>query len=255
MVNDWIRAFAAAVFPADVRRWLRAYQCRHRLQGIRTGSVEFGMLRRTRPVSRVFGIDRGLPISRYYIEKFLADFASDIRGRVLEIGDDSYTQRFGMDRVTQSDVLHVVAGNPKATIVADLSRADQIPRDTFDCIICTQSLEMIYDVGEAVRHIHRILKPAGVLLVTAHGISKIGRREGIDDWGEYWHLTTHSIKRMLEEVFSPTNLTVRSYGNVLAAIAFLHGLATEELSADELNDHDPDYELLVAARAIKSDCE
>jgi hypothetical protein len=87
--------------------------------------------------------------------------------------------------------------------------------------------------------------------VTAHGISKIARREGIDDWGEYWHFTSQSLHRILAEAFSPANLTVNPRGNVLAAVAYLHGLAAEELDDDELNCLDPDFEVLLTARAVK----
>src|SRR5438876_1720600 len=88
------------------------------------GRVQFGELRRKTPISRHFGFDRGLPIDRYYIEGFLARNAADIRGRVLEIGDNAYTRKYGGHSVTMSDVLHVAKGNPIATFVDDLATAD-----------------------------------------------------------------------------------------------------------------------------------
>src|SRR5215470_13323152 len=145
--------------PLGLRRWLRARQHRHRLQWPRRGSVDFGGLRRLTPVSRIVGFDRGLPIDRYYIERFLGTHAGDVRGRVLEIGDDRYTRQFGGGRVTRSDVLHVVAGNPQATIVADLTRADAVPSGSFDCIVCVQTLQMILDVEAALGHLARLLAP------------------------------------------------------------------------------------------------
>jgi SAM-dependent methyltransferase len=203
-------------------------------------------------VSRVIGLDRGLPIDRYYIERFLGAHAADVRGRVLEVGDDRYTRQFGGDRVTRSDVLHVVAGNPQATIVADLTRADAIPSASFDCIICTQTLQMIVDVEAALRHLARVLAPGGVLLTTSSGISRICRREGVDAWGEYWRFTTQSSRHLFGRVFLPANVRAVAYGNVLAAVAFLHGLATEELTREELDYQDPDFELVVAVRAIRA---
>jgi SAM-dependent methyltransferase len=244
--------FARTILPKPMRQWLRGKQRRYRLQWTRAGTVDFGQLRRLTPISRAFGFDRGLAIDRYYIEQFLSDNASDIQGRVLEMGDDFYTRKFGGHRVRQADVLHVVEGNPAATIVADLTRADHVPSDIFDCIVLTQTLQMIYDAPAAVRHLHRILKPGGVLLTSAHGISKIARREKIDDWGEYWHFTSQSLGRILADVFSPNNVKVNACGNVLAAIAYLHGLAAEELGDGELNTCDPDYEVLLTARATKS---
>ena len=79
------------------------------------------------PFSREFGFDRGTPVDRFYIERFLSCCDADIRDRVLEIGDNSYTKRFGGNRVTRSDVLHVQEGNPQATFIGDLSSAEHIP--------------------------------------------------------------------------------------------------------------------------------
>ncbi len=253
VINDWIRATASVVLPANVRLWLRARQRHYRLHWPRVGTVKDKSLWRVTPISRIFGADRGLPVDRYYIERFLSSHASDIRGLVLEIGDRNYTQKFGGGRVTRSDVVHVVGGNPEATIVADLTCADHIPSDTFNCIVCIQTIQMIYDVRAALRHLCRILKPGGVLLVTSHGISKIGRREGIDHWGEYWRVTAQSARRLFEESFPAKNIEVKTYGNVLTAVAFLHGLGAEELRTEELDYLDPDYEVLITVRAVKPD--
>jgi len=100
-------------------------------------------LRHLQKVGGALGFDRGLCIDRYYIERFLSNHALDIRGHVLEIGDDTYTRMFGGGRVTGSEVLHRTEDNPNATIVADLICADHIPQDIFDCIILTQTLQYI----------------------------------------------------------------------------------------------------------------
>lgn len=215
-----------------------------------TGWVHFGSLRRVTPISRVFGFDRGLSIDRYYIEKFLSTHVADIQGHVLEIQDDNYTGKFGGTRISKSDVLHAVEGNPKATIVADLTCADQIPSNTFDCIILTQTLQFIYDVRAALKTLYRILKPGGVLLVTCAGISQIIRYD-MERWGEYWRFTTLSSRKLFEEVFPSEQLTIAAYGNVFTALSFLHGLATEELRQEELDYRDPNYEVLITLRAVK----
>jgi ubiquinone/menaquinone biosynthesis C-methylase UbiE len=110
---------------------------------------------------------------------------------------------------------------------------------------------MIYDMRAALKHLYRILKPGGVLLLTSHGISKIGRRLGRDAWGEYWHITTQSAERLFAETFPSAEVEVGSYGNVLTAMCVLHGLASEELSPRELDHVDPDFEVIVTVRAVK----
>lgn len=212
--------------------------------------VRWGGLRRTVPVSRVFGLDRGQAIDRYYIEKFLADRSIQIHGSVLEIGDDHYTKRFGGARVTHSDVLHAVAGNPQATLIGDLQTGQGIPTEAFDCIILTQTLQFIYDVKSVVQTLHRCLRPGGVVLATGTGISQLSRYD-MDRWGEYWRFTSLSARRMFEEAFGPEAVTVKTYGNVLAATALLQGISAGELDSPELDVLDQDYEVVIAIEAVK----
>lgn len=213
------------------------------------GQVRAGDLRRLTPLSTCFGYDRGGPVDRPYIEAFLADHAAAIRGRVLEIGDNAYTRAYGGERVTRSDVLHVDLAYPGATFGGDLSHADHIPSDAFDCIILTQTLHLIYDFRAALRHCHRMLKPGGVLLATVPGISHIDYGEWGDSW--YWAFTPAAVSQMLGEHFSEQSVVVRSHGNVLVAAAFLYGMGAGELTEAEKRKEDPRYPVLVTAAATK----
>lgn len=243
-----IKSIAKRTLPAPVHRWIGT-QLRGDKYTPPVGKVDFGSLRKVTPISRDFGYNRGLPVDRYYIEKFLAKNAADVKGRVLEIGDNSYTRQFGGNNVTQSDVLHIVEGNPQATIVGDLTNAEHIASDIFDCFILTQTLQCIYDTRAALKTVHRILKPGGVVLATFSGISLTPH----DQWGDYWcwNFTSQSGKRLFAEFFPEENILLESYGNVLVAIAYLQGLATEELQTSELDHRDQPYELLITVRAVK----
>jgi hypothetical protein len=70
-------------------------------------------------------------------------------------------------------------------------------------------------------------------------------------WGQYWSFTTLSTQKLFQEVFDQDKVEVTAYGNVLSAIAFLHGLATQELDQSKLDYHDPEYQVLISARAVK----
>src|ERR1044071_9523598 len=76
-----------------------------------------GSLHRTTPLSDHWGFDRGTPLDRYYIGRFLEEHRQDIHGRVLEVKDSNYTDRYGVG-VQRRDVLDIDPSNPHATIVA-----------------------------------------------------------------------------------------------------------------------------------------
>ena len=208
--------------------------------------LSFGDFGKTTPLSRHFGFDRGTPIDRYYIEKFIAMHADDIRGRVLEIGDATYSSRFGGASVTKCDVLHVHDRNPLATIVGDLSKRGTLPVKAFDCQIITQTLHLIYDMRSAVEELYNALRKGGILLLTSPGISQIDR----DEWGEnwFWSITAASAGRLFGDVFGPSNVSVRCYGNVFAATAFLQGVSLEEVAKVKLDVVDEAYPVVVAVR-------
>jgi SAM-dependent methyltransferase len=209
--------------------------------------VRFGSLDRVSPISSDWGYDRGLPIDRYYIDRFLESEAAKIRGRVLEIDTNDYTRRFGGEGVVQSDVLHISEMRPGVTLVGDLTSADHLPSNAFDCVILTQTLQLIYDAPAAIRTVHRILKPGGTALVTVPGLTKMSDAK----WGYFWLFTTLSADRLFRECFPGGEIDVRGWGNVHAVTAFLYGLAAEELEQASLDHPDPNFAVLVSIRAVK----
>jgi SAM-dependent methyltransferase len=215
---------------------------------IPVGSVHWGDFRRRQPICPNFGSSRGSPVDRHYIEAFIAEHAGDVAGRVLEIKDAGYTRRFGGDRVTRSDVLDIDAANPQATIIGDLNDDGVLEGGVYDCMIVTQTLQYLFDPAGALRNLHSALKPGGVLLLTVPGITPV--RECGADW--YWNFTDKSVERLLGEAFTPAATAVRTCGNVASATAFLQGLSAGELEDSELAVHDPAYQLLIVARAVKA---
>ncbi len=215
------------------------------------GYARFQQWRSIHPIRRNFGWDTGgLCVDRYYIEGFLQRNQDVIRGRVLEVAENSYTRRFGGDQVTLSDILHVAEGSPNATIIGDLTSGAGLPDDAFDCIILTQVLFIIFDLREVVKTLYRILAPGGVVLITEPGISQIARYD-MEQWGDCWRFTSCSATRLFTECFPADHVAVETRGNVLSSIAFLHGLLATELTPEELDHQDPDYQMCVFVKATK----
>jgi SAM-dependent methyltransferase len=234
--------------PVEMRRSELGIRRRRRVARLRRPAW-LGTIRRTTPLSEHWGRERGTPVDRYYIERFLAENRQAITGRVLEVMNADYTRRFGTG-VARSDVLDVDAGNPVATVVADLAAADTIEASSVDCFILTQTLQYVFELERAVEHIHRILRPGGTVLCTVPAVSRIGTRELESEW---WRFTPAACTRLFEGRFPRDALEVHGRGNVLTCIAFLAGMAAEELKPRELDTDDPFHPLLVTVRATKTE--
>jgi SAM-dependent methyltransferase len=236
---------ARKVLPPAARARLRRLM---RLQRL-VLRPRWGNLRRWRPFSEHFGNDRGTPVDRVYIARFLAEHAVDVRGHVLEVGDPAYTRRYGGSMVTSGDVLDIDPGNQAATIVADLARPGSLPSDRFDCFLLIQTLQYVADVQTALRNAWQSLRPGGVLLVCVPGISRLDPVPGPDH--DLHRFTPAGLAATLRATLPAAEQRAVGYGNLLAAVAFLYGLAAEELRPEELAAYDPHYPVLAAARVVK----
>lgn len=205
------------------------------------------LLRPTRPLSERWGYDRGTPVDRYYIEAWLARHATDVKGTVLEVKDADYTRRFGGTAVTHVDVLDVDSGNPQATIIADLARADAIASASFECVILTQTLQLVYELPAAVEHVRRILRPGGVALVTVPTMSRVVLEHAAST--DFWRFSRASCERLFGDAFGPERVEVETHGNLDACTSFLMGMAADEVGTKRLQRRDERFPLIVTVRA------
>ncbi len=243
-----IKKILKKAIPQSGKRFLGKAGLHNFLPG--EGKVDAGDFNRTTPFSTEFGYDRGGPVDRYYIENFLKNKEDLITGRVLEIGDNEYTLFFGGGRVTSSDILHVDETNKSATFIGDISNAPQIPDNTFDAIILTQTLHLIYNFKDALTTCHRILKPGGSLLLTVPGITPIDHGEWKNIW--YWSFTDKALKKLMPEAFPNGDIEVNSFGNVFVATAFLYGMGLPEIEKAKLDFNDPHFQVVITVTAVKA---
>lgn len=223
---------------------------RYRDRAATETAVRLGLFRRLTPISHSFGIPRGDPVDRHYIEGFLAAHRRDIAGRVLEAGGYvCYAKKFGTG-VTELDILYPKPGFADGTLIGNLATGEGIASEAYDCLLLTQVYPYIYDVQAAVTNSRRALKPGGVLIATMAGISQISPADQ-REWGAYWRFTDDSAARLFGDAFGPANVEVATFGNVLAACALLQGVARQDLSRAELDHHDPNYQVCVTIRAVK----
>jgi SAM-dependent methyltransferase len=198
----------------------------------------WGNLRRVTPLSTTYGFERGIPIDRFYVDKFLTARRSLLTGRVLEIQTTDHTRRYGSD-VTVADTLDI---NPsfRPTYCCDLAHAEIVSSDSYDCFLLPNTLCFLRDLDGALREARRVVRPGGAILATVPAFVPLTA-----DVVDYWHASADGWRVVADRVWPDCHIVVESYGNCLAAAAAMYGIVFEELTATELDFCDPRYPVLV----------
>jgi SAM-dependent methyltransferase len=206
----------------------------------------WGNLRRTHPFSTHYGFDRGTPIDRYYVAQFFDKHRAEITGNVLEIQQTGYTRMFGHD-VRASHSLDVEQDHG-TTFVCDLAQSEGVlASDFYDCFLLPDTLNHLFDLERCLEQALRIVKPGGVILATSATLVPT-----TPDFLDWWRLTPAGWREVTHHVWHDCDISVESYGNVLAATAALMGIAYEELTREELDVNDPRYPVLVSVWCRKN---
>ncbi len=212
--------------------------------------AEFYLVRKNKkPISDCYGKDRGTPLDRYYIDKFICQNRKYVQGKCLEIKSATYIQKYGDDNVSSSDILDIDLKNQIANIHDDLRDIQSISSNTYDCIILTQVLQFVDDYKAAIRECYKILKPGGILLVTTPAISRIDCRAEVKN--DFWRFTKAGMQYSFDKVFDKDNVVVNTMGSVLSGLAFWVGMAQEDLKASDLEYNDPNFPVIVTIKAKK----
>ncbi len=210
--------------------------------------------RRLQPLGN--GRQRGTPIVRAYWADYLRAHQADIRGHGLEIGTSVTLRQYGGAAIQRADALDLAAHSPEITVVGDLSRADHIPSDTYDCFLNQFSMHVIFDVESALYHSVRMLKPGGVLLVNFSCVDYYFPR-GLDmhtgaPFFLFWWFTPIHVENLLRNVgLTEADYEITMYGNLFARVAYQMNVPAEELTRREMEYVDVGHPLLVCARVVK----
>ncbi len=156
-----------------------------------------------------------------------------------------YTERFGYDVVES----HTVDIDPQyhATFTSDLADSPALPSDYYDCVLMPNTLHHLESLEPALSTLLRVVKPGGTILASAAGLVPL-----ISDGGDFWRFSADGWRNVLSRAWPGCPIAIESHGNCLAAIAAIHGLAMEELTADELVPCDPCYPVLITIRCRKT---
>ncbi len=228
----------------NIIRWSRAIVMRN----IRS-SKRYLKSESTVSISKRYGFDRGKPIDRYYIEKFIENNKEVIRGKCLEIDNDFYTVRFGGKMVSHKDVLDIIE-TKRANIKGDIRNLKgKIADDVYDCIILTQTLNVLDDYESSIGECYRILRPGGVLLVTMPTVSPSTSKGNSET--NMWRFSVLGAKYVFGKFFNKEKLKVIGMGNMEAVKFFWMGMSIEDMNEEGLSFKNGDKALIIGIRATK----
>lgn len=198
----------------------------------------WGNLRRTRPFSSTYGFERGTPIDRYYLHKFLNTHRDVITGRVLEVQTTSAADRYGHG-VSCAHTFDIVP-DFTPTYLCDFTAATiPVPPHSYDCLVLPNTLPHFRDLDGGLANALRVVRPGGAILASAAGLLPL-----TEDVADYWRLSPAGWRARLADAWPDADVTVEGYGNCLASVAAQFGLAHEELTAQELDVMDPRFPVL-----------
>jgi SAM-dependent methyltransferase len=207
------------------------------------GSIDWGDFKKTVPICQAFGLTRGTPVDRYYLDKFIQEIQTQIAGNILEVGGTPKDKDFyQVNPGTSYRILNIEAG-PGVDIVGDVHDASLIAPESLDSVIIFNVLEHCYAPWIAVENIYKWLKPGGKCFAMVPSAVRV-------------HATPVDYWRPLPDAFSwvfknYTQQKLYVYGNPITVIASYHGIAVEELTKAELDAFHPDYPVATCIVAEK----
>jgi SAM-dependent methyltransferase len=232
--------------PPPVRRQVRLWiaPVKRNLPGRRP---RWGNLRRAKPFSDCYGWDRGQPVDRMYIERFLERMSHRIRGDVLEVRSSDYTRRFGAAD-HRSHVLDIDASNRAATIIGDLCDPRTLAPASYDCVILTQTLQFLSAPDAAIASLYDSLRSGGTMLITVPCAARIDPEAPESDYRRW---TPAGLRQMVGRQCERAAIEVEGGGNLIAALVAMLGCAVQDLRRQDLAVDDPVFPIIACAAVTK----
>lgn len=204
-------------------------------------------------ISNDFGFGRGTPVDRYYAHNFMLKNQNAIKGCCLEFGETRYLSKYGIG-ITEKIIFNYSASScfDGSIIWGDIAKFNDLPKNHFDCIVCINVLNFIYDLPRAVLGLRYMLKQDGKLLVTMAGASTHVSRYDMERWGDYWRPTDLAATKLFQDAGFRVEFS-EVYGNPYACSAQINGYSVEDLEMAKLDQLHLDYQVLITFVLSKLD--
>ncbi|MGC8880076.1 MAG: class I SAM-dependent methyltransferase [Anaerolineae bacterium] len=142
-----------------------------------------------------------------------------VKGKLIDLGCGDVPFKHDIEGlVTRYDTLDLFPKRADLTYVSDIQDMPSVPSGSYDSAICLEVLEHVADPFRAVREIHRILAPGGVLIISVPHLSRLH-----DLPHDYFRYTSFGLRSILEQAGFNV-LCVRQRGGLLSFLG--HQIST-----------------------------
>ena len=124
----------------------------------------------------------------------LQRFLPTLAGRVLDVGCGNKPYAVWLNSAKVEHIGIDVYPGSQVDIVVKPGESWPLETSSFDAVLCTQVLEHVANLNEALSEIHRVLKPNGILVVT---IPFIYNQHGEPD--DYRRFSLYGIRQLFEK--------------------------------------------------------
>ncbi|MEK7509213.1 MAG: class I SAM-dependent methyltransferase [Patescibacteria group bacterium] len=131
--------------------------------------------------------------NRHVLLQQVTKYAYYIHGRTLDVGcGPTPRYRHLFKECTEYVKMDIEAG--ENVDVVGFAEAIPFPDDSFDSIVCTETIQDVFEPVKGITEFARVLKKGGVVLMTAPSISR--QSESRTD---NWRFTRHSFRKLAED--------------------------------------------------------
>lgn len=169
---------------------------------------------RLRPSLRSPGYAVRAPLARWLDQEARLASERQPRPRLLDVGcgEKPYAPLF-VNAV--AEYVGVDVANPLADLEGTVENIP-VPDESFELVLCTQTLEHAEDPGRAVQELRRVVAPEGRVLASTHGVQVY--HPNPDD---LWRWTHTGLERLFREHGDWSTVTVTPGSGTAACVGML----------------------------------
>jgi SAM-dependent methyltransferase len=154
------------------------------------------------------------PLAHWLHDEARLAFARERKPRLLDVGCGAKPyEPFFHDAV--AEYVGVDVANPAAELEGTVEDIP-VPDESFELVLCTQTLEHVGDPAQGVRELRRVVAPGGRVLASTHGVQVY--HPNPDD---LWRWTHAGLERLFRENGDWSAVTVTPASGTTACIGML----------------------------------